>query len=120
MGKQLRMDGVMRPGCQGLLAVDEEVMLEKKMCEPGKGCSGKYRDDITGQMLRDDLVDEARMKELAYFKDKGVWSKRPKAEARARTGKNAISVRWVDVNKGDDIMPKYRSRLVARQLKAND
>jgi len=29
-------------------------------------------------------------------------------------------VRWVDVNKGDDINPRYRSRLVARQLKCQD
>ena len=29
-------------------------------------------------------------------------------------------MRWVDVNKGDDINPNYRSRLVARQMKALD
>ena len=46
--------------------------------------------------------------------------KRPIGEARAVTGKAPISVRWVDVNKGDDIRPNYRSRLVARQLKARD
>ena len=28
-----------------------------------------------------------------------------------------ISTRWVDVNKGDGLRPKYRSRLVARELK---
>ncbi len=27
----------------------------------------KYHDDLTGQVLRDDLVEEARRKELAYF-----------------------------------------------------
>ena len=31
-----------------------------------------------------------------------------------------LSVRWVDVNKGDGLTPNYRSRLVARQLKATD
>ena len=29
-------------------------------------------------------------------------------------------MRWVDVNKGDEQNPNYRSRLVARQLKATD
>ena len=29
-------------------------------------------------------------------------------------------MRWVDINKGDELNPKYRSRLVARQLKATD
>ena len=51
---------------------------------------------------------------------KGVWLKRPKGEARRRTGKSPISVKWVDINKGDDLHPRYRSRLVARQLKATD
>ncbi len=71
-------------------------------------------------MLRDDLVRAARVQELTYFKDKGVWLKRPKAEARQVTGRPPITVRWVDVNKGDELNPRYRSRLVARQLKAHD
>ncbi len=82
--------------------------------------SGKYKDDLTGQLLRDDLVQEARRKELEYFDQKGVWAKVPTAEARRRTGRAAISVRWVGVNKGDDTAPRYRSRLVARQLKCRD
>ena len=90
------------------------------MKSPEYGYSGRFRDDLSGQMLKDCLVHEARAKELAYFKDKGVWQKKPLSEARKVTGKGAISVRWVDVNKGDDANPKYRSRLVARQLKAVD
>ena len=42
------------------------------------------------------------------------------SEAFAKTGRRPISVRWVDVNKGDEQNPRYRSRLVARQLKATD
>ena len=33
------------------------------------------------------------------------------------TGKAPIGVRWVDINKGDDINPEYRSRLVAKEFK---
>ena len=44
----------------------------------------------------------------------------PYEEARRRTGKLPIIVRWVDTNKGDEIEENYRSRLVARQLKAHD
>ena len=46
-----------------------------------------------------------------------VYKKVPRSEA---TGK-VISVRWVDINKGDEINPNYRSRLVAREIntKAN-
>ena len=103
-----------------MMAVDEEQLLEKTLRSPERGYSGKYRDDLTSQVLKDELVVQARMKELEYFREKGVWFKRPLGEARAKTGKGPISVRWVDVNKGDDVAPKYRSRLVARQLKATD
>ena len=44
----------------------------------------------------------------------------PRQKCYDATGKAPITVRWVDVNKGDDISPRYRSRLVARQLKCRD
>ena len=55
--------------------------------------TGRFKDDITGQILRDDLVLEARLKEIRYFEEKGVWAKVPIAEAKRRTGKSPISVR---------------------------
>ncbi len=63
---------------------------------------------------------QARRTELDFFHSKGAWIKQPAARARQQTGKPAISVRWVDVNKGDEANPRYRSRLVARQMKAHD
>ena len=71
-------------------------------------------------MLRDDLVYKARKEEMEYVAAKKVWVKVSKGRAKQRTGRAPISVRWVDVNKGDDLNPNYRSRLVARQLKARD
>ena len=79
--------------------------------------AGTYRDDITGQPLAPELCKAARQKELDYFESKKVWEVRPISEAKARTGKPPISVRWVEVNKGDDINPNVRSRLVAREIK---
>ena len=43
--------------------------------------------------------------------------KRIRSEAYRNTGKRPISVKWVDVNKGDDLSPNYRSRLVARDIR---
>jgi len=116
MINEMKARGIHRPGEVGLHAVNDED------ADPDHDprFSGAFRDDLSGQILRDDLVREARQKELAYFCEKGVWVKRPKDEARRRTGKGPISVRWVDVNKGDDMNPRYRSRLVARQMKAHD
>ena len=41
-----------------------------------------YRDDVTGQILNPELVQEARKNELEYFASKGVLEKRPVTEAR--------------------------------------
>ncbi len=120
MTKQLQHEGMVHSGAVGLHAVDDSQQLEDMARSPERGYSGKFRDDISGQVLRDDLVMEARRRELDYFTTKGVWIKKPRQEAYALTGRPPISTRWVDVNKGDDEDPKYRSRLVARQLKATD
>ena len=37
-----------------------------------------------------------------------------------KTGEAPISTRWVDVNKGEDDNPNYRSRWVGRDFKGND
>ena len=73
-------------------------------------------DATTGQVLRRQLVAAARKEELAYFQSKNVWVKRPREEALKMTGKPPITVKWVDVDKGDDENPNYRSRLVAREI----
>ena len=73
----------------------------------------KYRDNLTVQQLKEELVEAARRKES--FSSKGVWELRPWAAARQRQGKPIISLRWLDVSKGDDMEPNYRSRLVARE-----
>ena len=118
--RQLDATGITEPGVVGMHAVTDEKKELENFKNKDHGYSGKYKDDLTGQVLRDDLVRAARAKELEYFNAKGVWRKRPRQEAYSRTGRPPISVRWVDVNKGDDMNPRYRSRLVARQLKAMD
>jgi len=120
MKMQMKEDGLLHPGCLGLQAHDDEKERQDAIKRPDNGFSGTHRDDLTGQVLNDKLVQEARATEIAYFIAKGVWKQVPKTTAYQRTGRPPITVRWVDVNKGDDQNPKYRSRLVARQLKATD
>ena len=115
---QLRADGRMQPGCYGIQAVEEDCVRE--IYGPAQGYSGRFKDDLTGQVLKDSLVLAARKKELEFFHSRGVWEKVPRLRAFQRTGRPPISVRWVDVNKGDEVEANYRSRLVARQLKATD
>ena len=117
---QLRADGLVKSGCYGIQVADDDLEVLKETYGPAQGYSGRYRDDLTGQVLKDTLVAKARAVELDYFNSKGVWRKVPRKSARATTGKSPITVRWVDTNKGDEQNPNYRSRLVARQLKAHD
>ena len=76
-----------------------------------------YRDDLAGQIIDRKLVHAARQKELDFFNSKSVWSLRAFEECRRKTSKQPVTVRWVDVNKGDDVSPNIRSRLVARQVR---
>ena len=75
-----------------------------------------YR-DVTGRTIDRKLVHDARQKELDFFNSKNVWSLREFEECRRKTGKLPVIVIWVDVNKGDDVSPNIRSRLVARQIR---
>ena len=70
-------------------------------------------DDVSGALLDEKLLRQARALEMDFFETMGVWAERlPKSVAKARGGK-VIQGRWVDVNKGDAARPDYRSRFVA-------
>ena len=118
--EQLRRDELLKDGCFVVQVPDDDAEVLRSMTGPAQGFSGKCSDDLTTQALKDSLVEEARAKELTYFHGKGVWLKVSISRSRAATVRPPITVRWVDVNKGDHQNPNCRSRLVARQLKAHD
>ena len=60
-------------------------------------------------------VRAARSLEIEHVNMKKVWRKIPRAEAK-RQGCKMIGTRWVDIDKGDDKKPDYRSRLVAKEF----
>ena len=68
---QLREDRRLQPGCYGLQALNDDEEAVRSALGPEQGFSGKYRDDLTGQVLKDTLVQEARRKELEYFLKNG-------------------------------------------------
>ncbi len=120
---QLQKDGIFVAELVGMHAPEEildilelETNVEQIFNVRVQG-KARYRDEITGQPLIPELVHQARKKELDYFNSKGVWTKKLKAEAYSRTGKPPVTVRWIDTNKGDDLHPNYRSRLVARDIR---
>ena len=73
-------------------------------------------DDVSGAELDPKEVYEARMEEVQFIRDMKLYDKVPIEECWANTGKAPISTKWIDVNKGDYVAPKYRSRNVAREI----
>ena len=78
-----------------------------------QGGEPEFWDDLSGKPLDTEMVLKAREDEMGEFAKHGVYEKVPVSECWNSTGKPPIGTRWVDVNKGDDQNPDYRSRLVA-------
>ena len=54
---------------------------------------------------------------MKYFQEYHVYEKVPESGCWDVTGKGPIGTRWIDINKGDQVNPDYRSRLVAQEIK---
>ena len=53
---QLKVDNLLKEGCYGVQVPDDDAEIAEQMASPSQGFSGKYRDDLTGQLLKDSLV----------------------------------------------------------------
>ena len=84
MRRQLKDLNLVSNGCYGMQhhGFEEPDICAVNIAPEGK-ISGRFRDDITGQLLQDDLVSEARRKELEYFEQKCVWEKISRGKAKA-------------------------------------
>ena len=77
-------------------------------------------DDVSGKALDPKQVVKARAQEMKYVKDLEVYEFATVEECRRVTGRSPIKSRWIDINKGDDLNPNYRSRWVAKEFRTND
>ena len=80
---------------------------------------GEFYDELSGSWLDPDRVKQARIEEMEEFRKHKVYEKVTIQECWDKTGRNPIGVKWVDVNKGDNSNPDYRSRLVAQEIKTD-
>ena len=107
--KQLEEDGEMQKDVCGVGPVPEEAIhLEEE---------NFYTDDTTGAYLETPLVEAARKEELDWVKKQGTYKVVSMDECWKETGKPPVTLKWIDINKGDEENPRYRSRLVAREIK---
>ena len=60
-------------------------------------------DSISGALLDPNLVREARRKDIDFVHQLGVYENVPEGCA---VGKNKVSIKWVDINKGDASKPE--------------
>ncbi len=77
----------------------------------------RMHDNVTGSLLDNRLVQIARNEELSEIRRRGIYSKVPISQCMQITGKKSIKVRFVDVNKGAEPCPNYKSRLVAQEFR---
>ena len=63
----------------------------------------------SGKLLNNTLVEKAKAEEISVIRELGVWEviDRPYDEV-------VFGTRWVDINKGDETTPFYRSRSCKR------
>ncbi|CAK0860922.1 unnamed protein product [Prorocentrum cordatum] len=98
---------------------DEEAQYFKPDAPPGAAESDKwYWGDVNGGWLDPAGVRAARQEELAWMKHREVFEPSDEETCGRLTGRAPLRTRWVDTNKGDEQRPKYRSRLVAMEIKA--
>ena len=104
--------------CVGLLSLNSVgVVLCQEAPVPKTGDYSTFWDNVSGAPLETSMVLEARKVEIKELYKHNVYTKVPISECFGETGKRPIGTRWVDVNKGDENHPEYRSRLVAQELK---
>ena len=98
-------------------AASSESMAIEAVSGGGEDQEEQAWDDVRGGQLNTEEVRKARMEEVQYMKNKGLWEVVPRERAEA---KRVVSVKWVDTNKGTEENPVIRSRLVARDFRVAD
>ena len=73
-------------------------------------------DDVSGTPLHPKKVYAARMDEATFIHNMKLYDKVSLAEYYEKFSKAPIGTKSLDVNKGDDRAPKYRSRCLAKDI----
>ena len=76
-----------------------------------------FEDEITGATLERDQVIKAHQDEMKEYKSFDVYDEVDDELCWKLTGSNPVGTRWRVINKGDELHPDVRARLVAKQFK---
>ncbi|CAK0882798.1 unnamed protein product, partial [Prorocentrum cordatum] len=97
---------------------DEEISLKDFVGKWRDTLRAEFYDDLTGLPLDPTRVKAARRLEMDFMAQLGVWVYAREEDCQRELGRRPLSVRWVDIDKGDTDRPDYRSRLVVQETKA--
>ena len=89
------------------------------MCDPDE-ISLQGFDDITGDRINPELIQQARQEELNGFRDMEVYEYVGREEALSDSTGTVVGVRCVEHNKGTSVSPEVRSRLVAQEFASKE
>lgn len=64
--------------------------------------------DVSGATLNPKMVRRAREEDIEYVRTMNLYEKVPPSECFEKIGGPSISVRWIDISKGDEENPNYR------------
>ena len=76
-------------------------------------------DSVTGVQLELDKVLKARREELDWVHKAQVYTKVPLEECYNETGKEPITLKWVDRNKGNQVKENYAVDLLFEKSRSN-
>ena len=111
------LDGERETSSRDLMNAPRQISTRYTTVEEDKSAELEAAwDDVSGAALDPKEVRRARSEEIEYVHKMELYEKVPVEECWNVTGKNPISTRWIDINKGDASSPNYRSRLVAREI----
>ena len=107
-----------RPVIQAIQRASEGITLQcnevSYSSDSNQALDRPEYDEYTGILLPKDLVRQAKKDELDFVRSKRVWRVVPRSHAGRR---RIIGTRWVSCNKGDELHPEIRCRLVAQEIK---
>lgn len=116
---QIKMD---HTGQFLLMEMNNNGATSRELMNVAKELASKYRiveepisdevemvwDDVSGAEFDPTQVKRARAEEVEYVRKMGLYNKVPIRQCYEKTGKGPISVRWIDINKGDQNTPNYQ------------
>ena len=108
-----------RQGPDWMWNEEQVISFSERSADVIDGC-GECWDELSVGKLAPDGVRAARAEEVSYVTRYGVRKKAPIKECWKQTGKKPAGKHWIDTNKGDEVHPEYRSRLVAQEIKRDN